>query len=265
MKPELNITLVQTKLFWEDISANLNWLGDKLSNIHQQTDLIILPEMFTTGFSMNTSLAEKSGSEALKWMAEMAAKYNAVLTGSVMFRSGSHCNNRLIWMQPDGHYESYDKRHLFSMAGENQHYHPGKHRLVVVYKGWKICPLICYDLRFPIWSGNNYHNGSYDYDLLVYVANWPEKRSLAWKSLLPARAIENQAYLAAVNRIGFDGNENSYSGDSGVFNYLGEKLSRTERFGDKTETVSISAEALKTYREHFPSLHDADKFSMHIE
>lgn len=264
MNNDLHITLVQTRLSWEDTDANLKWLSEKIDGIYQPSDVIILPEMFTTGFSMNTSLAESHAGRAVEWMATMAARSNAVITGSLMFKSDGRYFNRLIWMQPDGHYESYDKRHLFSIAGENQYFSAGSRRLVVIYKGWRICPMICYDLRFPVWSRNICSNGVYDYDLLIYVANWPEKRSLAWKSLLPARAIENQAYVAAVNRIGIDGNQIGYSGDSGVYNYQGEKLSRTERFGDKTETISLAADDLKKFRESFPVLTDADRFNLSL-
>jgi len=260
--PNLYVSLVQTRLFWEDPQANLEWLAEKLAQLHGNSDIIILPEMFNTGFSMNTSKADTKDGKSLQWMADMAAKHNAVITGSLMFREGNNCFNRLVWMQPDGFFECYDKRHLFSMAGEHLHYTAGQHRLIVVYKGWKICPLICFDLRFPIWSRNALNNSSCDYDLLIYVANWPEKRSFAWKSLLPARAIENQAYLAAVNRIGMDGNEINYAGDSGIFNFQGEKISLTERFGDKVETIALSAKALKDFREAFPVAASADNFQI---
>lgn len=259
----LKISIVQTRLFWEDCDRNLDLLTDRIDHIHGTTDIIVLPEMFTTGFSMNTGkLAEEMNGKAMQWMHEMAVRRNAVITGSLMMRENDRYFNRLIWMLPDGSCEYYSKRHLFRMGDEHNHYTGGTRRLIVHYKGWKFCPLVCYDLRFPVWSRNRLVNGEADFDCLIYVANWPEKRSHAWKSLLVARAIENQAYVVAVNRVGTDGNHVNYSGDSAVIDFKGERLSRTERFGDKSETVEISPDDLKRYRESFPVLLDSDTFEL---
>lgn len=264
MNEELRITLVQTRIFWQDPAKNLEWFEARLDQITGKTDLIVLPEMFTTGFTMDAAkMAENAGGKAMKWMHTMAEKYQAVVVGSVIMHENKQYYNRLVWMHPNGQAEFYDKRHLFRMAGENEHYTAGGSRLVFYYKGWKICPLVCYDLRFPVWSRNRLINNEHDYDLLLYVANWPEKRSHAWKSLLVARAIENQAYVVGVNRIGNDGNGVMYSGDSAVFDFKGEKISKTERFGDRVETVSLLMQPLRDFRTQFPVGLDADNFTVH--
>ena len=262
---DLSVTIVQTKLFWHDRNRNLEALTIKLNEHPGQTDLIVLPEMFSTGFSMQAEeFAETMNGQAMQWMREMAASKHAVVTGSLMMQDAGKYTNRLIWMFPDGNFQQYDKRHLFRMANENQHYSSGSERLIVYYKGWKICPLICYDLRFPVFSRNRCVSGNYDYDCLIYVANWPEKRALAWRTLIHARAIENQAYVVAVNRIGTDGNEVIYSGDSAVIDYKGEMMSKTGRFGDRCETVALSRDDLTAYREIFPAAMDADKFTLEL-
>ncbi len=259
----LAISMVQTRLFWQDRNQNLDWLEKRLELIIGHPDLIVLPEMFTTGFSMNApQQAEEMGGEAMQWMQSMAAKKNAVIVGSMMMKDAGAFYNRLIWMNPDGKYEVYDKRHLFRMANEQEHYTAGTSRTIFQLKGWKICPLICYDLRFPVWSRNRMLNATYDYDVLIYVANWPERRAHAWKSLLVARAIENQAYVVGVNRIGTDGNDVSYSGDSVLVDFKGERLSQTERFGDRCETINISKPDLDDFRLSFPALLDADQFTI---
>lgn len=263
MSVELKVTIVQSRIHWLDVQANLDWYSDRLKQLIGQTDLIVLPEMFNTGFSMDAeAFAEAMDGRTMQWMAEMAARYHAALVGSLMVKEHGAFFNRLIWMQPDGRFQCYDKRHLFRMAGEHQHYSAGDSRLVIHYKGWKICPLVCYDLRFPVWSRNRLMQQEYDYDCLVYIANWPDKRSHAWKSLLLARAIENQCYVIGVNRIGADGNQVQYSGDSAVIDYLGEKLSKTERFGDRIETVVLRKDTLDDYRKSFPALLDADQFNL---
>ena len=207
----LKITTFQTYLFWENIDKNLEYLTLRLTSIRETTDLIVLPEMFNTGFSMNPDkLAEKMNGKSIKWMHEQAKKYKCVVTGSIIIKEKNNNYNRLIWMRPDGSYEYYDKRHLFGLGEEDQHYKAGAKKLFVELKGWKICPVICYDLRFPVWLRNT----NQEYDLLLIVANWPERRSLHWRSLIPARAIENQAFVVGVNRVGHDGNEVYHSGDS---------------------------------------------------
>jgi omega-amidase len=207
----LKITVFQGYLFWENIDKNLQNITLRLENIREKTDLIILPEMFTTGFTMNAAqFSEPMDGKSMKWMYDIAQKYNAVITGSLIIKDENKYYNRLIWMRPDGTYEYYDKRPLFAMGKEDDTYTAGDKRLIVELNGWKICPMICYDLRFPVWL----RNVDAEYDLMIFVANWPERRALHWRTLIPARAIENQAYVIAVNRVGHDGNEVYHSGDS---------------------------------------------------
>jgi len=261
MSNDLHVTLVQTKIHWQAPEENLAWFGSRLEQLFGKTDLIILPEMFTTGFSMEPGkFAEKTEGRAMQWMQDMASKYQAAVVGTLMMEERGAYYNRAVWMLPNGTYFFYDKRHLFRMAGEQNHYKQGEKRLIFEYKGWNICPLICYDLRFPVWSRNRILAGSYEYDLLIYMANWPEKRSFAWKSLLIARAIENQSFVAGINRVGNDGNGVMYSGDSVILDYTGEKISRTERFGDRVETVALKKTALLDFRAQFPAGMDADRF-----
>ncbi len=255
---DLKVTIVQTALAWEDIDANLNAFGKKLETIVPgSTDIIVLPEMFSTGFTMNAkALAEAMDGKAVKWMTKQAAEKKCVITGSLVIKDGSHFYNRLIWMRADGTFETYDKRHLFRMGEENNTYSAGNKRIIVEVKGWKICPLVCYDLRFPVWC----RNINQEYDLLVFVANWPEVRNYPWKQLLIARAIENQVYLAGVNRIGKDGNDFNHTGDSAVINYKGFIISKTKASKESVETVIISYKELEEFRKIFPVAMDADKF-----
>jgi omega-amidase len=261
---DLIISIIQTNLIWQNPQANMDLLSSKIEALPARTQLIILPEMFTTGFSMDVSLAEEMDSSSMNWMRQMAIKASAVITGSIMIQQDGHVFNRLIWMRPDGTYECYDKRHLFRMANEHEHFDAGNSRPVFEINSWKICPLICYDLRFPVWSRNQVENELYDYDLLIYVANWPERRTHAWKSLLVARAIENQSFVAGVNRVGLDGNDVSYSGDSIVLNYLGEAISREAKHSDFIETITISRSELDNFRKTFPAGLDADKFNIKL-
>src|SRR5574337_503960 len=214
----LNITLIQSNLHWENIDKNLQQFSEKMATVKEPTDLIVLPEMFSTGFSMNSkNLSEGMNGKTLLWMRKHCKEKGCAITGSVIISENGNYFNRLIWMWADGSYEIYNKRHLFQMANEDNYYTPGKYRKVVELKGWKICPLICYDLRFPVWSRNTWKKTSKfikdggreiiaEYDVLIYVANWPERRAHPWKSLLVARAIENQSYVIGVNRVGSDGN-----------------------------------------------------------
>jgi predicted amidohydrolase len=260
---DLKIAYIQTTLHWQNVALNLSHFSRKLDEIKEQVDVLILPEMFTTGFTMKTSgLAEQKDGKAIKWMQEIARDKNAIVAGSLIFQEGKLFYNRLIWMQPDGNYKTYDKRHLFRMAGEQNEYASGNKRLLVNIKGWNICPLICYDLRFPVWSRNKMHNEKYEYDVLIYVANWPERRAFAWKSLLIARAIENQCYLIGVNRVGEDGNEINYSGDSVALDYLGNKISQMEGNAESTEIVTLNYSKLAQYRNQFPAGLDADHFEI---
>jgi omega-amidase len=248
----MNITLVQSALYWEDIAKNLGNFEEKLTKIGQ-TDLIILPEMFSTGFSMNASaLAESMDGTAMEWLRKTAKQKNCAVTGSLIIKENDKFYNRLIFMKADGSFEQYDKKHLFSMAKEEETYTAGTEKIILEYKGWKICPLICYDLRFPIWNRN-----LEDYDLAIYVANWPDRRSYHWRSLLTARAIENQCYVAAVNRVGSDGKDLYYSGHSSLIDPTGEILYQKADAED-IQQFDISLEHLIEVRSKLPFLKDRD-------
>lgn len=279
---DLKITIVQTSLHWENVDANLRHFGEKLEGLKEPTDLIILPEMFTTGFAIEREkIAEEHGGKGLQWMQQKAKEKNCVIAGSIAVKENARPSarartdgdnpfgqgklfNRLYWVRANGTYQYYDKRHLFRMAGENKHFTAGESRLIVELKGWKICPLVCYDLRFPVWSRNKWYKEkeTADYDVLIYVANWPEVRSYPWKQLLIARAIENQAYVIGVNRIGEDGNKFSHSGDSTVINPRGEAMSQTKAHEDSMETITLSKYYLEDFRKVFPVGPDADNFSL---
>ncbi|MWK56766.1 amidohydrolase [Pseudomonas otitidis] len=255
--PDLKLALVQTTLAWHDRDANLARFETLLDSA-QGADLVILPEMFTTGFSMDSeALAEPERGPTHAWLKAQAARLGAVITGSVIIRAadGSH-RNRLLWARPDGEVLHYDKRHLFRMAGEHKHYSPGEAQALFELKGWRVRPLICYDLRFPVWSRD-----PHDTDLLLYTANWPAARRHHWNRLIPARAIENLCYVAAVNRVGSDGKGHPYSGDSQVLDFQGEPLLNADD-GDGVFRTTLSATALATYRERFPAYLDADGFQL---
>ena len=248
----MQITLIQSELYWEDIAANLAMFDVKLANI-ASTDLIVLPEMFTTGFSMNAAaLAEAMDGSAVQWMRKQAAAKNAAITGSLIIQEDGKYYNRLIWMLPDGNYQYYDKRHLFSMAKEEETFTAGDKKLIIEYMGWKICPFICYDLRFPVWNRNQE-----DYDIAIYVANWPDRRSYHWRSLLVARAIENQCYVIAVNRVGTDGKDFYYSGHSSVIDAAGEILYQQQDL-EGIKSMSIDRASLLEIRNRLPFLKDRD-------
>lgn len=259
MKKNLTITTIQTSLYWENIDANLSMLGQKMLAIKEKTDLIVLPEMFSTGFTMNAAmLAEQTKGKTVRWMAEMAGHMNAVITGSIIVEDQNKFYNRLVWMRPDGSYETYDKRHLFGLGKEDDTYTAGKNKLMVELNGWTICPMVCYDLRFPVWARNKKDE---PYDLYINVANWPEKRSLHWKTLLQARAIENQCFVVAVNRVGNDGNEIYHSGDTSIIAPDGVILYQKSH-DEAIETMELSAEALAIVRRAFPFLKDQDIFQV---
>ena len=259
----LRITLVQTALHWEQPVKNLNQFTKQLSSLKRnETDLIMLPEMLNTGFSMNADvLAEKPGGFTMQWMAEVANALNTAVCGSLIITEKNKFYNRFIWMNVDGSYEQYDKRHLFRMGKENAVFTAGTESVIISYKGWNICPLVCYDLRFPVWSRNQIDSdGNSDFDLLLYVANWPSVRCYAWNQLLIARAIENQSYLAAVNRVGKDGNEMDHCGGSVVLDPMGKPISKLKSKRKGIETVEISYHELARLRTGFPVMMDADKF-----
>jgi omega-amidase len=292
---DLNITLIQNELHWEDKARNLAHSAQLIHAVKETTDIIVLPEMFSTGFSMQPEkFAEDMNGETVKWMQQQAKEKNAVVTGSIIIEeknslhtssvpqsgtpspkekeNGSAYFNRLIWAQPDGNIFHYDKRHLFGLSNEHEHYSAGNKKLLVEWKGWKICPLICYDLRFPVWCRNRQQLGKPalplskgelegDYDLLLFVANWPERRNTAWKTLLQARAIENQSYVAGVNRIGNDGNEIYHSGDSSLIDPMGDVVF-TQAALPFVKTFTLTKERLNFVREKLPFLNDADTFDI---
>lgn len=255
---DLRVTTVQADLAWEDPVANKSHFEKALQLKPGETDLVILPEMFTTGFTMNAKkLYEYMDGPTLNWMADLAKSLNACVTGSIIIKEEDKFFNRLLWITPEGDIQYYDKRHLFSMAGEGIHYTAGKERLLVDLKGWKICPLICYDLRFPVFSRNRG-----DYDLLIFVANWPDKRNYAWKTLLQARAIENQCYVIGVNRVGTDGNQHDYSGDTMVVGPAYTQVLYHCANKEEIRTHMLSGNTLKAIREELPFLKDRDTFSI---
>ncbi len=258
--PDLHIALLQTALYWESKEANLAMFEEKIWELPPNVDLIVLPEMFNTGFSMqNLALAEPMNLTTFKWMKQQAAQTKAVVVGSFMVVEDGHYFNRLVWMEPDGSYATYDKRHLFRMMHEDEKYTAGTKILVKTWKGWNICPMVCYDLRFPVWSRNR----ELQYDVLLYIANWPRPRLNAWDTLLQARAIENLAYCVGVNRVGNDGNGVPFEGHSAAIDFKGnpiEHLGKTER----TVVVTLSKTELEAFREKFPVHLDADHFTIHL-
>lgn len=261
---QLTFTLIQADLKWEDKAANLQYLEEKICSVTGKKEVVVLPEMFSTGFSMQPEvLAEPMDGPTIAWMKRVALEQRIILTGSVIIEENGANYNRLIWMLPNGQYGCYDKRHCFGFAGEDQHYAHGSNRLIVSVKGWKVHLLVCYDLRFPVWARNSVtEEGQAEYDVLVYVANWPERRSRAWKTLLQARAIENQCYVIGVNRVGTDGNNIAHSGDSMVIDPLGEVLYHKEQ-EEGVFTISLEKDHLETIRGQFPFLKDADDFNIH--
>jgi len=262
---DLRVSLVQGATRWHDPAGNRAYYGELIAPLHGHTDLIVLPETFTSGFS-NEAIHNAEGMDGatVAWMRAQAKALDAAITGSVQLRTDAGVFNRLLFATPDGQLAQYDKRHLFRYAGEHERYAGGRERLVVEWRGWRICPLVCYDLRFPVFSRNRFnverHDGL-DYDLLLYVANWPAARSYAWRTLLRARAIENLCYVAAVNRVGADGNGLDYDGDSAVIDFLGQPISEAADQEVVTTTTLLAAE-LATHRKRFPAMLDGDAFSI---
>lgn len=260
----LNVTLIQSGLHWENPVANRSMFEEKIWQIGRSTDVIVLPEMFTTGFSMNAEgLAEAMNLDTFKWMKQMASQTGALMVGSYIVNEKGKFFNRLLWMEPGGNFKTYDKRHLFRMAREHNVYSAGAHRLTSLWKGWNICPLVCYDLRFPVWSRNTWdtEQNRLNYDALIYVANWPKARVAAWDTLLKARAIENLAYAIGVNRVGSDKEGIEYNGHSAVIDPKGEVAC----FGgelESMETITLDANLLAEHRKRFPAYLDADGFSL---
>ncbi len=272
----LRVTVIQSDLHWEDRTANLRMFEEKIGAIRDKMELVLLPEMFSTGFSMHPArLAEPMDGPSVSWMRRVAAEKKIILTGSLIIEENGNYFNRLVWMLPNGELGYYDKRHLFGYAGEDRVYTRGAGRLIASVKGWRINLLVCYDLRFPVWARQaapipfpdappepGSGSGSApqpEYDLLVYVANWPQARIHAWKTLLQARAIENQCYVIGVNRVGTDGNDVYYSGDSMIVDPLGEVL-QTATDQEAMLHSTLSPDTLRTTRQRFPFLKDADSF-----
>ncbi|MGL1889171.1 MAG: amidohydrolase [Reichenbachiella sp.] len=253
---DLKLAILQSELYWEDVEANLAMFEEQIWGL-DEVDFIMLPEMFNTGFSMNPRrLAEVPGLKTQRWMLQMANQTKALVGGSYIVNDGGHYYNRFVAAYPDGSMQTYDKRHLFSLAKEEDFFSAGQSRLILAYKGWKICPLICYDLRFPNWARNSVdQGGSYDYDLLVYSANWPKQRIAAWDTLLKARAIENISFVAGANRIGQDGNDNEYVGHSAIYDYTGLELDKLDNKEGVVQTTLIKAQ-LEEFRTKFPFLKD---------
>jgi omega-amidase len=262
----LRVSTVQGATRWHDALGNREYYSELVRKLAGSTDLIVLPETFLSGFTNETlGNAETMEGEGLRWMRSLATEVGAVITGSLVMREGDRCVNRLIWARPDGSFEAYDKRHLFRMAGEHERYASGEQRLIVELNGWRICPQVCYDLRFPVWLRNTYNRElqRFDYDLLVFVANWPAARRYAWSTLLRARAIENLAYCVGVNRVGTDGNQLTYSGDSAVLDFLGQPMIELGA-QEQIATVTLDPAALAAHRERFPAWMDADTFAISI-
>ncbi|MBV7268871.1 amidohydrolase [Winogradskyella luteola] len=255
MKNELRVAVIQTDLVWENPEANRNNIEHKIS-ILKDADLIILPEMFTSGFTMNASaIAETMNGESISWLKKMAKEKDIALVGSLVISENGNYYNRLVFVEPSGKITQYDKRHTFTLAGEHKVYTAGTEKVILNYKDWTICPLICYDLRFPVWARN-----TEDYDLLLYVANWPKIRVDAWDALLKARAIENMSYCIGVNRIGLDGNNYEYSGHSAVYNVLGHRIDTIPENKESIEIITLEKAQINKYREKLGFLKDRDDF-----
>ncbi|MGB3464653.1 MAG: amidohydrolase [Cyclobacteriaceae bacterium] len=259
MSDKLNIGYIQTPLHWENIEANLAMLEEKVWQTDQSMDVIVLPEMFSTGFSMNAKvLAEPMKSKTFRWMKQIAAQKKSLVIGSYILKDGNTYRNRCFMVFPDGNFDYYDKRHLFSLAGEDESYIAGDARVVTLWKGWKIFPLICYDLRFPVWS----RSINYEYDLMVCIANWPKPRINAWDTLLQARAIENQCYVVGVNRTGTDGYNAEYNGHSAVIDYLGKYIEEPTESDDSIKVTTVAKEPMTNFRQKYNFQKEADQFTI---
>jgi omega-amidase len=260
---DLTISLVQADLAWEDITQNLLRFDACLDPLTGKQDLILLPEMFNTAFTVQPSpLAETPGGPTSQWLSRKARELDSVIAATLIIKESGYYYNRMIIMRPDGSYESYDKRHLFRMGNEHLTFKPGKKRTVFEIKGWKILPITCYDLRFPVWSQNNYRTGTYEYDMLICLANWPEVRNQVWKTLLSARAIDNLAYVAGVNRIGQDAKGLTFTGDTRVIDFKGNILEEIPENQEGIITLKLSAEELFDFREKFNVGPDWDSFTI---
>ncbi len=254
---DLKIALIQTDLVWENPEENRFNFTEKINSISEDVDVIILAEMFTSGFTMHPEVvAETMNGITVSWMKDLAKKTNAAITGSIVIQEETNYYNRLLFVEPSGKIWSYDKRHTFTLAGEDKVYKAGNKKIIIDYKGWKICPMICYDLRFPVWARN-----TDNYDVLIYVANWPVTRIDAWDTLLKARAIENMSYCIGVNRIGIDGIDVKYCGSSAVYDVLGKKLTDLSLNKEAIQIVTLNKNHIKKYRNALKFLDDRDEFT----
>ena len=265
--PDLVICMIQSDLAWEDKVANMGRFREKVLGLKESSDIVLLPEMFTTGFTMNASaVAEEMDGPTVAWMKDLARESERVIAGSFVCREEGKHYNRFLWMRPDGSFDKYDKKHLFRMADEDSHYSAGNELVLIEHKGWKIRPMVCYDLRFPVWSRNRHRveNGRAlaEYDVLLYVANWPEVRVTAWDILLRARAVENQVYCLGVNRVGMDGLNKNYCGHSAAIDPRGKYLLSPTVQGEAIYTLTLNRKDLEDFREKFPQGLDADDFSL---
>lgn len=254
----LNIAVIQTSLIWENAIENRNQLFEKISETIEEVDVFVLPEMFSTGFSMYPkNISERMDGETVRWMKDLAKKKNAAIAGSIIISENNNFYNRFLFVHPSGEINQYDKRHLFTLAGEEEVYTAGKEKIIVNYKGWKICPLVCYDLRFPVWARN-----VEDYDVLMYVANWPMRRIEAWDALLKARSIENMTYVVGVNRVGLDANNFEYNGHSVVYNCMGEPMSEIEEDKECVTVIELEKNHISKVRNKLNFLNDKDTFEI---
>ncbi len=258
MENELNVVGIQTDLFWENPSRNLAYFEERINNLPKNTDLVVLPEMFTTGFTMNPEkVAEKLDGTSVCWMQKIAIKNKIALTGSLVIQENNKYYNELVFVHPTGKIETYIKRHSFTLAGEDEVYTSGKEKLIITYKNWRICPLICYDLRFPVWARN-----IENYDFLIFMANWPVKRIKAWETLLKARSIENMCYTIGVNRTGIDAHKYSYSGNSLIIDYLGEEISNLPKNEIGIISATFNRKNQDKIRTKLGFLNDMDSFTV---
>lgn len=262
----LKTTLIQSDLYWQDIDANLAMFEEKIWEIEESTDVIILPEMFNTGFTMEVEkLAEPMNFRTFRWMNQIAKQKDAAVVGSYIVKESSKYYNRLYWVEPDGGFDFYDKRHLFRMGDEHLTFAGGEKRMIRNFRGWRIMPFICYDLRFPVWSRNRYDatTGELEYDVLIYIANWPTPRTGVWDSLLKARSLENQCYTIGVNRIGKDGMGINYSGHSSIIDFKGKILNEISS-KPAIQTVTLNLDELHSFRKKFPTYLDGDGFEINV-
>ncbi len=262
MTKNISVSLIQANIVWENKSKNLDYFSREINSLKNSSDLIILPEMFNSGFSLNPEKNhETQNGETIKWIIKEATEKKVAIAGSLIIKENNNFYNRLVFVYPNGDIRFYNKRHLFRMAGEHNYYTAGEKKVVIEYLGWKIILLVCYDLRFPVWS----RNIDNQYDMMIYVANWPHSRIEQWETLLTARAIENQAYVVGVNRVGTDGNNFYYSGSSKIITPKGENLINTKKDEVTCKTAELDYKKLSKYRENFPVSSDADKFSINVE